>query len=150
MVSSIVDGIYGLYGRFLAEGGKGVHITYEQLYAAIVFLAAIFAAGFVASRLFRMPALVGEIIIGIVLGPPLLKFVPMSESWVMFGEIGYVTYTFQNFHSKMVALLQENEQYSIRSAAAFVCLSIYPQNNQTELNVRFNPHIYFFSLLHSI
>ena len=79
--------------RFLGEGGDegehfGVHITYEDLYASIVFLAAIYIAGVFAARFMAMPALVGEIFMGIILGPNLLNIVPNEEAFVMLGEIG--------------------------------------------------------------
>lgn len=68
----------------------GVHIAYEDLYNSIIFLAAIYVAGVLSARVFRMPNLVGEIVAGIVLGPPLLEFVPNAEAWVLLGEIGLV------------------------------------------------------------
>lgn len=37
-----------------------------------------------------MPDLVGEIIAGILLGPPLADYVPNPEAWVLLGEIGLV------------------------------------------------------------
>ncbi len=68
----------------------GVHITYQDLYGAFVFLTAIYVSGELARRVLRMPSLVGEIFCGILLGPPLLEgFVPNPEAWVMFGELGY-------------------------------------------------------------
>jgi len=67
----------------------GVHVPYEELYYSVIFLTAIYVGGQLASRVLRMPDLVGEIVVGIVLGPPLLKdFVPYPEAWVLFGEIG--------------------------------------------------------------
>ena len=66
----------------------GVHITYDDLYRSFAFLTAIYLAGQVASRLLKMPGLVGEIIVGILLGPPLANFVPNAEAWVMLGELG--------------------------------------------------------------
>jgi hypothetical protein len=81
-----------LAARFLSgegDGGFGVHITYEDLYDSIVFLVAVYVAGQFASRVLRMPNLVGEIVAGILLGPPLADFVPNPEAWVLFGEIGY-------------------------------------------------------------
>lgn len=79
-----------LAGSPEGEESFGVHITYEQLYAAIIFLVCIYIGGQIASRLLRMPNLVGEIIVGILLGPPLANYVPFAEAWVLFGEIGYV------------------------------------------------------------
>jgi len=87
--------IAGLYGDDDGHGGGhsdfGVHIQYEELYAAIIFFACIYVAGQIASRLLRMPSLVGEIVAGILLGPPLADFVPNPPAWVLFGEIGYVS-----------------------------------------------------------
>lgn len=71
----------------------GVHIAYEDLYATVIFLSAIYVSGEFFSRFLRMPSLVGEIFCGILLGPPLLEgFVPYPEAWVMFGELGYVSF----------------------------------------------------------
>jgi Kef-type K+ transport system membrane component KefB len=42
----------------------------------------------IVSRFLSMPALVGEIFMGILLGPNLLDFVPNQEAFVMLGEIG--------------------------------------------------------------
>ena len=72
----------------LLEGEFGVHIEYEDLYRAIVFLAAIYICGIIASRFLRMPNLVGEIVCGILLGPPLANFVPNPPAWVLIGEVG--------------------------------------------------------------
>mmetsp|Transcript_113488 Transcript_113488/g.169781 ORF Transcript_113488/g.169781 Transcript_113488/m.169781 type:complete len:796 (+) Transcript_113488:101-2488(+) len=77
-------------GRNLSESEFGVHITYNDLYNSVVFLTAIYVSGQVASRFLRMPNLVGEIVCGIVLGPPLLDFVPNPEAWVLIGELGLI------------------------------------------------------------
>ena len=37
-----------------------------------------------------MPALVGEIICGFMLGPPLAEFVPYAQALVLIGEIGLI------------------------------------------------------------
>jgi hypothetical protein len=68
----------------------GVHITYEDLYNTVIFLTCIWLSGQIASKFLRMPDLVGEIICGILLGPPLADFVPNPEAWVLLGELGYV------------------------------------------------------------
>jgi hypothetical protein len=66
----------------------GVHITYEELYATVVFFACIYICGQIASGVLKMPSLVGEIICGILLGPPLADFVPNPEAFVLLGEVG--------------------------------------------------------------
>jgi hypothetical protein len=73
-----------------AEGENefGVHISYQDLFHSIVFLSLIYASGMLVSRFASMPALVGEIFMGILLGPNALNFVPNTEAFVMLGEIG--------------------------------------------------------------
>ena len=62
---------------------------YEDIYRILVFLFAAYGAGCVTKAL-GMPALVGEIIAGLLLGPPLADFVPFSEALVLIGEIGLI------------------------------------------------------------
>jgi Kef-type K+ transport system membrane component KefB len=50
----------------------------------------VYCSGVISARVFKMPNLVGEIVSGIILGPPLLEFVPNPEAWVMLGEIGLI------------------------------------------------------------
>jgi hypothetical protein len=74
-----------------AEGGHGdfgVHITYENLYDSIVFLTCIYVGGQFVSRFLKMPDLVGQIVVGILMGPNLSDFVPNPAAWVLFGDIG--------------------------------------------------------------
>ena len=67
----------------------GVHITYQDLYRSVIFLGAIYVSGQIASsKYLKMPNLVGEIICGIILGPPLLDIVPNARAWVLLGELG--------------------------------------------------------------
>ena len=66
---------------------SGVRIEFEDLYRALVFLTCVYASGRVASFA-RLPSLVGEILCGILLGPPLADFIPNAEAWVLLGEIG--------------------------------------------------------------
>ena len=41
-----------------------------------------------ASRVLRMPSLVGEIFCGILMGPPLAELVPNASALVLIGEVG--------------------------------------------------------------
>ena len=79
-----------IFANFICTYQQGVHITYDDLYHSIVFLTAIYVAGVISARVLKMPNLVGEIVAGIVLGPPLLDFVPNAEAWVLLGEIGLI------------------------------------------------------------
>lgn len=73
-----------------ASGVDATHITYEDLYASMMFFACIYVGGQIAARLFKMPSLVGEIFVGILLGPNLAAYVPHPISFVMLGEIGLI------------------------------------------------------------
>jgi len=77
-----------------ASGGEsfGVHIDYNDLWNAMVYLAAIWIFGFLSEKLLFMPSLVGQIFAGIVCGPELLKIVsdPYDKAFVLLGEIGLV------------------------------------------------------------
>eukprot|EP00584_Thalassiosira_punctigera_P002575 CAMPEP_0172547490 /NCGR_PEP_ID=MMETSP1067-20121228/17012_1 /TAXON_ID=265564 ORGANISM="Thalassiosira punctigera, Strain Tpunct2005C2" /NCGR_SAMPLE_ID=MMETSP1067 /ASSEMBLY_ACC=CAM_ASM_000444 /LENGTH=934 /DNA_ID=CAMNT_0013334581 /DNA_START=324 /DNA_END=3128 /DNA_ORIENTATION=- len=66
-----------------------VHVTYEDIYKILVFMIVATGLGIFTSKL-GMPALVGEIFAGFLLGPPLADFVPFSEALVLVGEIGLI------------------------------------------------------------
>lgn len=66
-----------------------VHVTYEEIYRVLVFLITTYVAGIIAKNL-GMPALVGEIATGFLLGPPLADFVPYKKAFVLVGEIGLI------------------------------------------------------------
>ena len=66
----------------------GVHITFDDLYASIIFFTFIYVMGAFAQRVLKMPSLVGEIFAGIILGPPVADWVPNPVAFVMLGEIG--------------------------------------------------------------
>mmetsp|Transcript_10833 Transcript_10833/g.14344 ORF Transcript_10833/g.14344 Transcript_10833/m.14344 type:complete len:780 (+) Transcript_10833:171-2510(+) len=86
--------------RYLSGGGGdeeddghsifGVHIEYVDLYDAFLFLVIIYVSGQIAARVFKMPALVGEIFAGILVGPPLGDIVPYAEAFVLIGELGLI------------------------------------------------------------
>mmetsp|Transcript_21501 Transcript_21501/g.30113 ORF Transcript_21501/g.30113 Transcript_21501/m.30113 type:complete len:857 (-) Transcript_21501:163-2733(-) len=79
--------------RFLGGGGGsefGVHIAYEDLYNAVVFLVLIYGMGYLGEKLLKLPSLVGQIFAGIIWGPAVLNLAPYPEAWVLFGEIGLI------------------------------------------------------------
>lgn len=69
------------------EEGLSVHVTYEDIYDTLIFLTAAWIAGHIA-LLLGMPTLVGEIVVGFLLGPPLADFVPQVSSYVTDGVLG--------------------------------------------------------------
>merc|ERR1719491_346609 len=79
--------------RILSGGGEesfGIHVDYDDVWWAIVYLAAIWILGFIGEKVLLMPALVGQIFAGIICGPELLDIVPQPEAFVLLGEIGLV------------------------------------------------------------
>ena len=69
-------------------------VTYENIYNALIYLIAIHFVGGLGSYM-KIPPLVGEIIIGIILGPNVLDFVPFRFAFVMLGEIGLIFQMFE-------------------------------------------------------
>jgi hypothetical protein len=69
------------FKRRLSGGGEEgeeelfVHVAYEDIYDTIIFLTVAWVAGRIALYL-GMPTLVGEIVTGFLLGPPLADYVP--------------------------------------------------------------------------
>eukprot|EP00985_Skeletonema_marinoi_P005509 scaffold2388_cov201-Skeletonema_marinoi.AAC.7 len=93
-----------------------VHVTYENIYAILVFLLTATAFGIVTSKL-GMPALVGEIIAGFLLGPPLADFVPYPKALVLALGIG-VTGTILPLVVGMGLAMASNPDMGIKSALA--------------------------------
>jgi len=68
---------------------KLIDISGHSADDTLVFLLIIYLAG-EASLLLGMPSLLGEIISGLLIGPPLADFVPFPEYFVLIGEIGLI------------------------------------------------------------
>lgn len=66
-----------------------LHLFWTAADSILVFLLVATGMGIFTSRL-GMPALVGEIVTGFLLGPPLADFVPFPEAMVLVGEIGLI------------------------------------------------------------
>ena len=65
--------------------------SYTPIFPDSILLFLILATGMgIFTSKLGMPALVGEIITGFVLGPPLADFVPFPEAMVLVGEIGLI------------------------------------------------------------
>ena len=69
-------------------GVDDTRISYEDLYASLIFVMCVYASGMFVRRALRMPPLVGEILAGVLLGPNLAGYVPFPVSFVMLGELG--------------------------------------------------------------
>ena len=65
------------------------HDAFGDVLLVLLFLAAAWASG-KAANLAGMPPLVGEILLGALLGPPLGDRVPQPEGLKLVGEVGLV------------------------------------------------------------
>jgi len=63
--------------------------TFDEFYAGLVFLVGVWIAG-KCVKLVGWPPLVGEITIGLILGPNLIDFVPFPDAFKMIGQLGLV------------------------------------------------------------
>ena len=70
----------------------GVPSSYEDLFNTLIFFLVQFLLGDVICRrgLRVVPPLVGYIIAGVILGPEGFDFVPLTEAWVLLGNLGLV------------------------------------------------------------
>jgi len=69
------------------HGDPATGFSFNEIYATLTLFISIWVCGKIAV-LMGMPSLVGEILIGVVLGPNLLEFAPKVGALKMFGEIG--------------------------------------------------------------
>ena len=73
----------------------------------IIFIITVYYIGYIGT-LIRLPPLVGHVIVGIFLGPPLLNFVPYVKALVVTGEIGLILQMFEAGIELDVALLRNS------------------------------------------
>ncbi len=69
------------------KGGRYAH--FNGMFFMVVFVAAVFLVGKITGAL-GAPSLVGEILVGVLLGPPVLDFVPNPGVLMLVGEVGLV------------------------------------------------------------
>ena len=67
--------------------GRELHHDFNLVILLTFSFASIWCAGKAASKL-DLPTLVGEILVGVVLGPPLADLMPVPEALMLFGEVG--------------------------------------------------------------
>ena len=75
--------------RTLEENPLSVEVTFDEILRTVVFLLGAWLLS-VISRLIGLPSLVGEIVCGFILGPPLLDFCPYPEAMVLIGSFGLI------------------------------------------------------------
>ena len=88
--------------------------------AIFVFLIIATGAGVFTAKL-GMPALVGEIFTGFLLGPPLADFVPFPEALVLVGEIGLIMLVLETGVELDVAQLRETGVRYVFTILRFEC-----------------------------
>ena len=66
-----------------------IEVSYEDTYDSIIFLGVAFVMGEIAYH-FKIPPLVGQIITGFLLGPPLADYVPYPQAMVLLGDLGLI------------------------------------------------------------
>ena len=72
--------------RSLAEA-HAHPFTFGELYSLLLLLVAFWIAGKGAARM-SLPSLVGEIAVGLMVGPNCFDLAPKPKSLMMFGEVG--------------------------------------------------------------
>jgi hypothetical protein len=85
--------------RFLAEAVNGtsgegaahhgLEVDFYDVQMSLLFLIALWIAGKAVGSA-GMPPLVGELVVGVVMGPQLLAVVPSPESLMLYGEVGLI------------------------------------------------------------
>jgi Kef-type K+ transport system membrane component KefB len=84
-----------------------VVVTFEDILKMTIFLMATWLLGRL-SHLVGAPSLVGEIICGFLLGPPLANFAPFPEAMVLIGNIGLLGLILESGMDIDVAQLKES------------------------------------------
>jgi len=75
------------HGEAHGAGVTELHHDFNLVVLLILSFASIWCAGKAASKL-GLPTLVGEILVGVVLGPPVANLMPVPEALMLFGELG--------------------------------------------------------------
>ncbi|CAJ1943048.1 unnamed protein product [Cylindrotheca closterium] len=83
-----------------------VSVTFSEIYKVIIFIAIAWLLGNLSVKI-GLPTLVGELVTGVVLGPPLLDFVPFPGALVLTGNLGLIGLILESGISLDVVQLQE-------------------------------------------
>jgi Kef-type K+ transport system membrane component KefB len=83
-----------------------IEVSYEDTYDTLIFLGVSFIMGEIAYHI-GIPPLVGQIIAGFLLGPPLADYVPFPQSMVLLGDLGLILLLVEAGVELDVALVKE-------------------------------------------
>ena len=100
-----------------------VVVSFEDILKTIIFLltAWLFSVVF---GLVGLPALVGEIVCGFVLGPPLLDFCPYPEAMVLIGNFGLIGLILESGVNLDIAQLKETGTRAVMLAVSGTVLAM--------------------------
>lgn len=113
-----------LITSYLTPHGPFIALYVYPTDAIFVFLIIATGAGVFTAKL-GMPALVGEIFTGFLLGPPLADFVPFPEALVLVGQIGLIMLMLEAGVELDVAQLRETGVRYVFTIHRFECRSKY-------------------------
>lgn len=88
-----------------AEQHAAELFTFDDVQRWLAFFLAVWVAGVVANAA-SLPSLVGEVLCGALLGPPLADFVPKQEALALLGQLGLVMLVIESGLETDVGLLR--------------------------------------------
>jgi Kef-type K+ transport system membrane component KefB len=105
----------------MSAQGAEVEWTFWQLLLFLLFLGATWAGAHLA-QCARLPALIGEVLVGCLLGPPLADAVPFAGAVSLLGGVGIVLLTVEAGLEVDVAMLKS---VGPRGVAVALCGSVF-------------------------
>jgi Kef-type K+ transport system membrane component KefB len=98
-------------------------VSFEDILKTVLFLLATFLAANL-SKIVTLPSFVGEIIAGVVLGPPVLNFCPYPEAMVLIGSFGLIGLVLNSGIDLDIAQLRETGTRSVMIAISGTILAL--------------------------
>lgn len=100
-----------------------VDVSFEDIFRTVIFLMASWMMA-VLSQLVGLPSLVGEIVTGFVLGPPLLNWVAYPEAMVLIGSFGLIGLLLDSGINLDIAQLRESGTRAVSMAVTGTILAL--------------------------
>lgn len=129
MHRSIREPTAELYRRFMRQlqdassEELSVVVSFEDILKTIIFLLAAWISALVF-RVVGLPALVGEIVCGFLLGPPVLDFCPFPEAMVLIGNFGLIGLILDSGVNLDIAQLKETGSRAVLLAVSGTLLAM--------------------------
>ncbi|CAB9506575.1 regulated potassium-efflux system protein KefC [Seminavis robusta] len=106
-----------------APEGLSVDVSFEDILKTVIFLMTSWMMA-VASQLVGLPSLVGEIVTGFILGPPLLDFVAYPEAMVLIGSFGLIGLLLDSGINLDIAQLRQTGSRAVLMAVTGTILAL--------------------------